>query len=94
MPIFVPKSKKATMEIDRTTSESLLCHISVGGWMQASSFPITSPDRKGRCARVAASVAFHLVELLNDWKGDKFTAASTHPPVKEFGITAQMNCMD
>lgn len=69
MPIFVPKSKKATMEIDRTTSESLLCHISVGRWMQAANFPITSPERKDRCARVAASVAFNLVELLNDWKG-------------------------
>lgn len=94
MPIFVPKKPKVTTEIVRTTSESPLCHVSVGKWMKASGFPITSPERKDRCARVAASVAFHLVELLNDWKDGKYQATSTHQPVKEFGITAQMNCMD
>lgn len=56
--------------------------------MKASGFPITSPERKDRCARVAASVAFHLVEILNCWKDGKYAAASTHAPVKEFGITA------
>jgi transketolase len=62
--------------------------------MKASGFPITSPERKDRCARVAASTAFHLVELLNTWKDGKYASTSTHAPVKEFGITAQMNCME
>jgi len=94
MPIFVPKTPKVTTELVRTTAESPLCHVSVGKWMKTSNFPITSPERKDRCARVAASVAFHLVELLNDWKDGKYAAMSTHSPVKEFGITAQMNCME
>jgi hypothetical protein len=94
MPVFVPKNPKVTTEIVRTTSESPLCHISVGKWMKASGFPITSPERKDRCARVAASTAFHLVELLNAWKDGKYASTSTHAPVKEFGITAQMNCME
>jgi len=94
MPIFVPKNPKVTTKLVRTTSESPLCHVSVGKWMKASGFPIGSPERKDRCARVAASVAFHLVELLNDWKDGKYKPTATHKPVKEYGITAQMNCME
>ncbi len=94
MPIYVPKSPKVTTELVRTTADSPLCHVSVGKWMKKSGYPITSPERKDRCARVAASVAFHLVEMLNDWKDGKYKATSTHAPVKEFGITAQMNCME
>jgi hypothetical protein len=62
--------------------------------MKASGYPISSPERKDRCARVAASTAFHLVELLNNWKDGKYEPASSHAPVKEYGITAQMNCME
>ena len=94
MPIFAPKTPKVATQLVKTTSESPLCHVSVGKWMKASGYPITSPERKDRCARVAASVAFHLVELLNDWKDGKYVAKSTHTPVKDFGITAQMNCME
>ena len=94
MPVFVPKTPKVTTELVKTTAESPLCHVSVGKWMKASGFHIGSAERKDRCARVAASVAFHLVELLNDWHDKKYQATATHKPVKEFGITAQMNCMD
>ncbi|MDP3695989.1 MAG: C-GCAxxG-C-C family protein [Desulfocapsaceae bacterium] len=94
MPIFVPKTPKVTTELVKTKAESPLCHVSVGKWMKASGFPIGSPERKDRCARVAASVAYHLVELLNDWKDGKYKPTATHKPVKEFGITAQMNCME
>lgn len=94
MPVFVPKNPKFTGKIVKTTSESPLCHVSVGKWMKAANKPIGSPDRKDRCARVAASVAYHLVELLNDWKDGKYEPSSTHSPVKDFGITAQMNCME
>ncbi|MFH1215782.1 MAG: C-GCAxxG-C-C family protein [Pseudomonadota bacterium] len=94
MPVYVPKNPKITTELVKTTAESPLCHVSVGKWMKASGFPISSPERKDRCARVAASVAYRLVELLNDWKDGKYEPSSTHAPVKEFGITAQMNCME
>lgn len=94
MPVFVPKKPKVTTELVKTTAESPLCHVSVGKWMKASGYPISSPERKDRCARVAASVAYRLVELLNDWKDGKYEPSSTHAPVKEFGITSQMNCME
>lgn len=94
MPVFVPKNPRVATKLVKTTSDSPLCHVSVGKWMKASGYPIGSPERKDRCARVAASVSYHLVELLNDWKDGKYVPASTFTPVKEFGITAQMNCME
>ncbi len=94
MPVYEPKKPRFTGKIVKTTSESPLCHVSVGKWMKAANKPIGSPDRKDRCARVAASNAYHLVELLNDWKDGKYEAESTHAPVADYGITAQMNCME
>ena len=94
MPVYVPKNPKMTAELIKTTSESPLCHVSVGKWMKAADKPIGSPERKDRCARVAASTAYRLVELLNDWKDGKYEPKDTHAPVKEFGITAQFNCME
>lgn len=93
-PVYMPKDPKVKTEIIKTTAESPLCHVSVGKWMKASDKPLGSPERKDRCARVAASVAYHLVELLNDWKDGKYTPASTWSPGKEFGITGQPNCME
>ncbi|MCB2173911.1 C-GCAxxG-C-C family protein [bacterium] len=94
LPIYKPDKPKVAVEIVQTNSASPLCHLSVGRWMEKSGYPITSAERKDRCARVAASVAYHLVELLNQWHDGTYQSAGTHSPVKEFGITAQMNCMD
>ncbi|MEW6501837.1 MAG: C-GCAxxG-C-C family (seleno)protein [Thermodesulfobacteriota bacterium] len=94
MPVFTPANPKITAELVKTTSESPLCHVSVGKWMKAANKPIGSPERKDRCARVAASTAYRVVEMLNAWKDGKYEPKSTHAPVKDFGITAQMNCME
>jgi len=94
LPVYMPKDPKVKTEIIKTTSESPLCHVSVGKWMAASGKPLGSPERKDRCARVAASVAYRLVELLNDWKDGKYEATSEWSPGKEFGITGQPNCTE
>ncbi|PIP42883.1 MAG: chain A iron centre cytochrome C protein [Deltaproteobacteria bacterium CG_4_10_14_3_um_filter_60_8] len=95
MPVFVPKNPKVNPDqIPHTVSESPLCHVSVGKWMKAANKPLGSPERKDRCARVAASVAYHLVEMLNAWKDGKYEPASSWGPVSEFGINAQQNCME
>lgn len=94
LPVFVPKKPKVAGEIVKTTSQSPLCHVSVGKWMKASGKPIGSAERKDRCARVAASVAYNLVTMLNDWKDGKYVAKSTHAPVRDFGITGQFNCLE
>lgn len=95
MPVFVPSSPKIDPKnIVRTVSDSPLCHVSVGKWMKASGHALKSPERKDRCARVAASTAYRLVELLNDWHDGKYEPTSDFSASKEHGITGQFNCMD
>lgn len=92
LPVFTPATPKQSGKIVQTTSKSPLCHVSVGKWMAESGFALASPERKDRCARVAASVAHKLVEDLNAWKDGKYERKSQWAPGKEFGITAQQNC--
>jgi hypothetical protein len=93
LPVYVPKNPKANKEsIVRTTSNSPLCHVSVGKWMKTSGHALASNERKDRCARVAASVAYKLVEDLNAWKDGKYKEAVQWSAAKHFGITGQQNC--
>lgn len=94
LPLFKPASPKVSTAIIQTVSDSPLCHLSVGKWMKASGFPLGSPERKDRCARVAASTAYHLVSLLNNWKDGTYKATSDFSCAKENGITGQYNCND
>ncbi len=94
LPVYVPKEPKQKAKIIQTTSQSPLCHISVGKWMKASGYAFVSPERKDRCARVAASVAYRLVQHLNDWKDGKYVSKANWTPVKDVGITAQQNCTE
>jgi hypothetical protein len=93
MPIYTPKNPKVTTEIPKTVANSPLCHISVGRWMKAADKPLGSPERKDRCARVTASVAYKVVELLNEWKDGKYKTKGVLP-AKSFNIQAQSNCTD
>ncbi len=61
--------------------------------MKAANKPLGSPERKDRCARVTASVAYHVVELLNEWKDGKYKTKGVLP-AKSFNIQAQSNCTD
>ena len=94
LPVYVPKEPKQKTKIIQTTSESPLCHLSVGKWMKASGYAFVSPERKDRCARVSASVAYQLVQRLNAWKDGKYESKGVWTPVKDFGITAQQNCTE
>ena len=62
--------------------------------MKAANKPLKSKERKDRCARVAASTAYHLVELLNQWKDGTYESDSDFSCSSEHGITGQFNCMD
>lgn len=94
LPVFVPKEPKQKTKIIQTKSESPLCHISVGKWMKVSGFALGSPERKDRCARVSASVAYKLVQDLNAWKDGKYAPRSAWAPGRDVGITAQQNCTE
>ncbi len=94
LPVFKPKKPKIWDEIPQTVSGSPLCHVSVGKWMAVADKTIGSPQRKDRCARVSASVAYHLVELLNAWKDDDYDEEGDWAPNSKYGINAQPNCME
>jgi len=94
LPVFTPAKPRVDPEkIPTTTSNSPLCHISVGRWMKAADKELASPERKDRCARVTASMAYKLVELLNEWKDGKYMTFGEVPSAI-YGITAQQNCSD
>jgi hypothetical protein len=94
LPTFKPANPRITAEIKTTVSDSPLCHLSVGKWMKETGYALASPERKDRCARVAASSAYHLVEMLNAWKDGTYQPKSTFSSAKENGITGQYNCDD
>lgn len=94
MPVYMPKKPRVTDKLPTTQSNSPLCHVSVGRWMKAANKPLGSPERKDRCARVAASTAYHLVELLNAWKEGAYEANVDFNCSELHGITGQSNCAD
>lgn len=92
LPVFTPKQAKQPTPIEKTTSDSPLCHNSVGLWMAETGFAVGSPERKDRCARVAASVAYKLVEELNAWNDGLYEPSFHWNPAGELGIPGQPNC--
>jgi hypothetical protein len=94
LPAYRPATPKQKTKIIQTTSGSPLCHVSVGKWMKASGYALASPERKDRCARVAASVAYKLVRDLNAWKDGAYVSKADWAPARDLGITAQENCAE
>jgi len=94
LPVFMPGQPRQATAIIQTISRSPLCHVSVGKWMKASGYALASPERRDRCARVAASVAFKLVQDLNSWKDGTYVRKANWIPGKDVGITAQQNCTE
>jgi len=94
LPTFQPQKPRLNQKLLTTISESPLCHISVGKWMKAADKALKSPERKDRCARVAASTAYKVVELLNDWKDGDYESESDFTCSKDYGITGQFNCSE
>lgn len=79
LPDYKPKSPK--FQISPSISGSPLCHISVTRWCEATGLKAHSPERAERCGWLAASVARHTVEQLNNYKDKAFSEA--HPISKE-----------
>ena len=94
LPVFVPKNPKIDpSKIMRTQSDSPLCHISVGRWMKKSGHPFMSAERKDRCARVTATMAYQTVLALNAWKDGKVEDNKWFAP-GAINMTGQQNCTD
>jgi len=90
LPVYAPASPKAAIK-NTNRSDSPLCHVSVSKWMEKEGVEFFTPQRKDRCARLAADVAMKTSVLLNEW------AAGTYKPVhgsqaKTHNRPAQNNC--
>lgn len=92
LPTYTPKSPKAQVK-NTNISNSPLCHISVGKWMKKEGVALKSPERKDRCARMAANVAYHTVVLMNKVKDGTYERENGNP-AGSYGITAQHNCTE
>jgi hypothetical protein len=92
LPIFKPEKPRAQFK-NINKSDSPLCHVSVGRWMEKEGVKFGSPQRKDRCARISADVARKTAQLLNVWADGKYKP-SHGSQVKTHEITAQNNCDD
>ncbi len=75
-PNYLPpadiKAGKAGV-LPKSVSDSVLCHISVSKWCEASGFAADSPERSERCSRVTADVSAKVVEIMNAKINKTFT---------------------
>jgi hypothetical protein len=92
LPQYKPESPKAEIK-NQSVSDTPICHISVGKWMDKEGVKFFGIERKERCARLSADIAMYTAKLLNEW------ADGTYKPRNEplanaldNQITSQGNC--
>jgi len=73
LPDFVPAG--ARFPVERSVARSVLCHVSLTRWANASGKKMASPERAERCGALVASVARKTVLLLNAQAGGASAAA-------------------
>lgn len=72
-PNYVPAvANKIDGELEKSVSNSLLCHASVTQWCNASGFDENSPERAERCGRIVYETTYKTVQILNDLADDNF----------------------
>jgi len=68
--------------VTSSVANSILCHSSISNWSKASGK--TFAEKGERCKRLSASIAFHLVELLNRaYAGEDLSALPEAKPSEE-----------
>jgi len=65
LPVYIPKKSIYNIEVPKSISASVLCHVSVTKWCKVSGHKAYSKARKERCRRIAAETAGKTVEILN-----------------------------
>jgi len=90
LPAYKPANPRISIT-NTNVSGSPLCHVSVSTWMEKEGVDFPSPQRKDRCARLAADVAMKTAELLNAHADGTYKPAHGSQ-VKEHGRPAQNNC--
>lgn len=78
-PVYNPGDKAQGVKeaIPSSKSGSVLCHISVSTWCQATGTDASSTKRSERCSRLTADVAIRAIEIMNAKIAGSFAAAGT-----------------
>jgi hypothetical protein len=64
-----PEYQPEGLNLPTTVAESVLCADSVGIFMEVHGVDMAHPERKSRCAGVAAGIAGKITEMLNERLG-------------------------
>lgn len=68
---FLTPKMKSDKALLRSPSHSVLCHVSVGKWCEASGYASGSKERSERCGRITGDIAAMAVTMINAYvKGD------------------------
>lgn len=75
LPVYVPRELSPDMEMPKSASQSVLCHVSTTRWCTTSGQKAFSNLRKERCRRLTADTARKTVEILNSHLNGGFAPA-------------------
>jgi len=75
LPVYVPGKPALDVEMPKSASHSVLCHVSTTRWCKVSGYKAFSKPRKERCRRLTADTAQKTVEILNGYHNDRFAPA-------------------
>lgn len=65
LPAYIPEKPTYNVDIPKSLSGSVLCHVSVTTWCKVSGYKALTDPHRERCKRLAADTAGKTVELLN-----------------------------
>jgi len=72
LPVYVPDKPILDIEMPKSVSNSVLCHVSATRWCKVSGHKTFSKAQKERCKRLSADTAKKTVEILNSYCQDRF----------------------
>jgi len=83
LPAYVPEKPILDVEVPRSVSGSVLCHVSLTRWCETSGSKAFSKPREERCKRLAADTAKKTVEILNAYfTGESLSVAELSEDVR------------
>ncbi|QIR15490.1 cytochrome C [Shewanella aestuarii] len=79
----IGSTEEKTAKVGKSSiANSVLCHSSISNWSKASGFSFS--EKGERCYRLSASIAYHLVELLNRaYAGEDIAALPESKPSED-----------
>jgi len=78
LPQYAPQKPDLNIEMAKSVSDSVLCHVSCTRWCKVSGHKTFTKPQKERCKRLTADTAKKTAEILNAHFASRFTAALQH----------------